>query len=71
MPKNSKFQNNLKNYLLQIVPKNNYAIHLMILFEFWYESAKNMFYACNVLTILVDLGIEVDTYEFCCNGGMV
>ncbi len=27
-----------------------------------YESAKNMFYAYNILTILADLGVEVDTY---------
>ena len=26
------------------------------------NQAKSMFYAYNVLTILVDLGVEVDTY---------
>ncbi len=30
---------------------------------YWYESTKNMFYAYNVLTVLVDLGVEVDTYQ--------
>ncbi len=27
------------------------------------NQAKNMFYAYNVSTILVDLGVEVDTYQ--------
>ncbi len=27
-------------------------------------QAKNMFYAYNVLTILVNLGVEVDTYLY-------
>ncbi len=31
---------------------------------FGYESAKNMFYVYDVLTILVDLGVEADTYIF-------
>ncbi len=27
------------------------------------NQVKNMFYAYNVLTVLADLGVEVDTYK--------